>query len=115
MPRSLKDPVGLSPSTLIHTSAPVSSESHGLSTSGVPPSRRVYVGVPSGSGNHERYSSMTPRHWRGRRAGGLGDEGATGPPPPPPPPPYPRHRAGPQPAPPGPHGRRGGPPGRAGG
>src|SRR4051812_4549227 len=67
MPRSLKDPVGLSPSTLIHTSAPVSSESHGLSTSGVPPSRRVYVGVPSGSGNHGRYSSMTPRHWRGPR------------------------------------------------
>src|SRR5690349_11217984 len=63
MPRSLNEPVGLLPSTLIHTSAPVSPDSHGLSTSGVPPSRRVYVGVPSGSGNHSRYSSITPRHW----------------------------------------------------
>ena len=59
---SLKDPVGLSPSTLIQTSAPVSPESHGLSTRGVPPSRSVWVGVPSGSGNHSRYSSITPRH-----------------------------------------------------
>ena len=67
MPRSLKEPVGLAPSTLIQTSPPVSSESHGLSTSGVPPSRSVKVGVPSGSGSQSRYSSITPRHWcRGR-------------------------------------------------
>src|SRR3954471_12942563 len=64
IPRSLKEPVGLSPSTLIHTSAPVSSDSHGLSTSGVPPSLSVWVGVPSGSGNQSRYSSITPRHCR---------------------------------------------------
>ena len=49
MPRSLNEPVGLSPSTLSQTSPPVSPESHSECTSGVPPSRRVTAGVPSGS------------------------------------------------------------------
>ena len=39
MPRSLKEPVGLSPSTLSQTWPPVSDESHPECTSGVPPSR----------------------------------------------------------------------------
>ena len=41
MPRSLKEPVGLAPSTLRWTSQPVSSESTCAGTSGVPPSRSV--------------------------------------------------------------------------
>ena len=48
MPRSLKEPVGLSPSTFSQTSAPVRWESQADSTIGVPPSRRVIVGVPVG-------------------------------------------------------------------
>ena len=48
MPRSLNEPVGLSPSTLSQTSAPVRPDSHSENTSGVPPSRRVTAGVPSG-------------------------------------------------------------------
>jgi hypothetical protein len=39
MPRSLKEPVGLSPSTLSQTSPPVRPESQAEWTSGVPPSR----------------------------------------------------------------------------
>jgi hypothetical protein len=62
MPRSLKEPVGLSPSTFSQTSPPVTSDSQRLSTRGVPPSRSVIVGVPSGRSNQPRYSSMTPRH-----------------------------------------------------
>ena len=38
MPRSLNDPVGFAPSSLSHTSAPVSSESRGAWISGVSPS-----------------------------------------------------------------------------
>src|SRR5215217_6381567 len=38
IPRSLKDPVGLSPSTLSQTSAPDRPESQDDGTSGVPPS-----------------------------------------------------------------------------
>ena len=45
MPRSLKDPVGLAPSTLRYTSQPVSSDRCGAGTSGVPPSRSVTTGV----------------------------------------------------------------------
>ena len=41
IPRSLKEPVGLSPSTLSHTCPPVTSDNHRLSTRGVPPSRSV--------------------------------------------------------------------------
>ncbi len=62
MPRSLKEPVGLSPSTLSQTSPPVSPDSHDDGTSGVPPSRRVIAGTPSGMSSSSRYSSMTPRH-----------------------------------------------------
>jgi hypothetical protein len=63
MPRSLKEPVGLSPSTLSHTSPRVRPDSHSECTSGVPPSRSVTAGVPSGMSSRSRYSSMTPRHW----------------------------------------------------
>ncbi len=65
MPRSLKEPVGLSPSTLSHTCAPVSPESHSEDTRGVPPSRNVMAGVPSGMSSRSRYSSITPLHWWG--------------------------------------------------
>ena len=64
MPRSLNDPVGLAPSTLMQTSQPVISESTHAYTSGVPPSRSVTTGVLSLTGSRERYSSMRPRHWR---------------------------------------------------
>ena len=63
IPRSLNEPVGLSPSTLSQTSAPVSPDSHSEWTSGVPPSRSVIAGVPSGISSRSRYSSITPRHW----------------------------------------------------
>ena len=63
MPRSLKDPVGLAPSTLRCTSQPVRSESTCAGTSGVPPSRRVTTGVVAETGSRSRYSSMIPRHW----------------------------------------------------
>ena len=66
MPRSLKDPVGLSPSTFSHTAQPVLSDSQGDSTSGVPPSPRVITGVSSVTGSQGRYSSTTPRHWCAR-------------------------------------------------
>ena len=63
MPRSLNEPVGLSPSTLSQTSPPTSPESHAECTSGVPPSPSVMTGVWSSTGSHSRYSSMTPLHW----------------------------------------------------
>ena len=44
MPRSLNEPVGLSPSTLSQTSQPVSPDSQSERTSGVPPSPRVTAG-----------------------------------------------------------------------
>ena len=44
MPRSFNEPVGLAPSSLSHTSAPVSSESRGAATSGVSPSPIVTSG-----------------------------------------------------------------------
>ena len=61
MPRSLKEPVGLAPSTLSHTAAPTRSDSRGAGTSGVPPSSSVTTGVSSVMGRKSRYSSMTPR------------------------------------------------------
>ena len=61
MPRSLKLPVGLAPSTLSHTAAPTRSDSRGAGTSGVPPSSSVTTGVFSLMGRKSRYSSMTPR------------------------------------------------------
>lgn len=63
MPRSLKEPVGLAPSTFRWTSHPVRSESTCAGTSGVPPSRSVTTGVVSETGSRSRYSSMIPRHW----------------------------------------------------
>lgn len=63
MPRSLKEPVGLAPSTLRCTSQPVRSESTWAGTRGVPPSRRVTTSVVSLTGSRSRYSSMIPRHW----------------------------------------------------
>ena len=70
MPRSLNEPVGLSPSTLSHTSASDTSVSQSEWTNGVPPSRRVTgsrsSGIRSRSG---RYSAITPRHWRGPGCG----------------------------------------------
>ena len=44
MPRSLNEPVGLAPSTLRWTSAPIRWESTGAGTSGVSPSPRVTSG-----------------------------------------------------------------------
>ena len=61
MPRSLKLPVGLAPSTFSQTSAPTRSESLGAGTNGVPPSSSVTTGVFSVMGRKSRYSSMTPR------------------------------------------------------
>src|ERR1700754_2610680 len=68
MPLSLNEPVGLSPSTLSHTSQPVASDSQFEATSGVPPSPRVTTGVVGSTGNQERNSSITPRHGRERPA-----------------------------------------------
>jgi len=59
MPRSLKDPVGLAPSTLTYTRAPVSESRWGACTSGVPPSRRVTTF--SVRGRRSAYSAMMPR------------------------------------------------------
>ena len=61
IPRSLKLPVGFTPSTLSQTSAPTRSERRGAGTSGVPPSSSVTTGVVSVRGKKRRYSSMTPR------------------------------------------------------
>ena len=63
IPRSLNDPVGLAPSYLSQTSAPVCADRFSLRTSGVPPSRSVITGVASVTGRRSRYSSISPRHW----------------------------------------------------
>src|SRR5450432_2250665 len=65
IPRSLNDPVGLAPSTFKNTSHPVSFDSTGAGSSGVPPSCSVTTGVASVTGSHSRYSSINPRQ-RGR-------------------------------------------------
>ena len=44
IPRSLKEPVGLAPSSLSQTSAPLSSDRCGANTSGVSPSPMVTSG-----------------------------------------------------------------------
>src|SRR5215469_12111178 len=62
IPRSLKDPVGLSPSTLRYTSQPVRADSTGAGSSGVPPSWRVTGRIPATVGSRSRYSVMIPRH-----------------------------------------------------
>ena len=54
MPRSLKDPVGLAPSTLRNTSQPVRRDSSGAGSSGVAPSWRVTTGVPALTGSRDR-------------------------------------------------------------
>ena len=54
IPRSLNDPVGLSPSSLSSTRAPVRSERRGASTSGVPPSNNVTTGVAALTGKWSR-------------------------------------------------------------
>src|SRR5690606_262253 len=61
MPRSLKLPVGLRPSTLRNTSQPVSWDNRAAGSSGVPPSSRVTTGVSGVTGRRSRYSSLTPR------------------------------------------------------
>src|SRR3954464_7146294 len=62
IPRSLKEPVGLSPSYLMWTSAPTTSERWAAGISGVPPSPSVTTGAPARDGSRSRYSSITPRH-----------------------------------------------------
>ena len=54
MPRSLKEPVGLAPSTFRNTSHPVRRESSGAGSSGVAPSWSVTTGVVSLTGSRER-------------------------------------------------------------
>ena len=63
MPRSLNEPVGLSPSNLSQTSAPTREERCSAGISGVPPSSRVTTGIPSRDGSRSAYSRITPRHW----------------------------------------------------
>ena len=71
MPRSLKDPVGLLPSTLSHTSAPVSPRQplgpHQRRAALAQGDRLSAGGDRSSS---SRYSSITPRHWCGRSTSG---------------------------------------------
>src|ERR1700677_487106 len=69
IPRSLKEPVGLAPSTLSRTRAPTRDESRGAGSSGVHPSSRVTTGVDDDTGRKARYSSMTPRHGPERSTG----------------------------------------------
>ena len=54
MPRSLNEPVGLSPSTLRCTVQPVYSDNRGADTSGVPPSSRVIAVQSSSTGSRSR-------------------------------------------------------------
>jgi hypothetical protein len=54
IPRSLKDPVGLAPSTFSHTSQPVRRDSSGAGTSGVAPSWRVTTGLVGPTGRRSR-------------------------------------------------------------
>src|SRR5450631_2537797 len=61
MPRSLNDPVGLTPSYLTKTSAPTISLRWAAWISGVPPSPRVTIGAPASEGNRSAYSWITPR------------------------------------------------------
>src|SRR5262249_16768216 len=71
MPRSLNEPVGLTPSTLRYTVHPVSSDSTGACSSGVPPSPRVTTGTSAGTGRLAAYSAMIPRHGRGLVIAGV--------------------------------------------
>ena len=64
MPRSLKDPVGLSPSYLRKTShvRPRCRRSRSARMSGVFPSFRVTTGVASVTGRNSRYRWIRPCH-----------------------------------------------------
>src|SRR6202012_112609 len=62
MPRSLKEPVGLRPSTLRWTVQPVLSEIWVAAISGVPPSSRVTGVQSSPTGNRSRYAAIRPGH-----------------------------------------------------
>ena len=64
MPRSLKEPVGLMPSNLTQTFAPVRADSAAAGISGVPPSPSVTIGVASEMSRRSAYSRRTPRHCR---------------------------------------------------
>src|SRR5690349_7483749 len=62
IPRSLNEPVGLTPSFLRYSVAPGTCRSRrSARKSGVSPSRSVTIGVPSVTGRNRRYSSITPR------------------------------------------------------
>src|SRR5439155_816420 len=54
MPRSLNEPVGLTPSHLSHTSTPGAAESRAARSSGVDPSPSVTIGVDSDTGSASR-------------------------------------------------------------
>src|SRR6185312_3229179 len=54
MPRSWKEPVGFSPSSLHHTSAPTRSDNRGARISGVLPSPSETTGSPAAKGRRSR-------------------------------------------------------------
>src|SRR5439155_26210822 len=58
MPRSLKDPVGLAPSSFRRTVAPTSSESTGATTTGVEPACKLTIGSPGANGKRPRWRSI---------------------------------------------------------
>src|SRR3954451_20461656 len=62
IPRSLNDPVGLSPSYFRYTVAPTRSDNRGAGSNGVLPSCSVTTGVASDTGRNSRYWLMRPRH-----------------------------------------------------
>src|SRR5207237_3957043 len=60
IPRSLNEPVGFNPSHLIKTRPPIRSLNRAAKTSGVEPSPRVMIGLPSPTGRYSRYRAITP-------------------------------------------------------
>ena len=62
IPRSLNDPVGFAPSNFNQISLFKTLERFVAWISGVPPSRKVMIGVLLLTGSRSRYSSITPRH-----------------------------------------------------
>src|SRR5207244_2320279 len=60
IPRSLNEPVGFKPSHLIKTRPPIRSLNRAAKTSGVEPSPRVMIGLPSPTGRYSRYRAITP-------------------------------------------------------
>src|SRR5215218_3581508 len=69
IPRSLKEPVGFSPSYLRYTSHPRPTRALSLGEwiSGVDPSFSEMTGVASVTGRKSRYRAITPRSWRVER------------------------------------------------